>query len=261
MAPWLEFEGKNVEMAIKKACDELNVPKEKLKHEVISYGSTGIFGLVGTKKARIRVVLPEPNLEDVPEASESEKQNSHFHEKTPEEPASQAEAIYDELEIDNLADDPKALGRNALQSIIDLITTDATISIEEESERICFNIQGGNPAVLIGKHGQTLEAIQYLVEKIVNKNRVERFGIQVDVEGYLEKRRINLEKMAARLAEKVKRTGKPASIGQMNSHDRRIVHIALKNDSMVRTQSMGEGFLRKLVILPRKNSLRRRRAE
>ena len=151
------------------------------------------------------------------------------------------------------------IGRDALQRIIDLITTDATISIEERSNRIFFNVKGGNSAILIGKRGQTLEAIQYILEKIVNKKRQERIRIQVDVEGYLEKRRVSLEGLAARLAEKVKRTGKPATIGQMNSHDRRIVHIALKNDSQVRTQSMGEGVLRKLVIFPKKYSQRKKR--
>ena len=60
MSPSLEFEEKNVEMAVKKACEKLNIPREKLKHDVISYGSTGIFGLVGTKKARIRVTVPQP---------------------------------------------------------------------------------------------------------------------------------------------------------------------------------------------------------
>jgi spoIIIJ-associated protein len=140
-----------------------------------------------------------------------------------------------------------------------LITTDATISIEERSNRIFFNVKGGNSAILIGKRGQTLEAIQYILEKIVNKKRQERIRIQVDVEGYLEKRRVSLEGLATRLAEKVKRTGKPATIGQMNSHDRRIVHIALKNDSQVRTQSMGEGVLRKLVIFPKKYSQRKKR--
>ena len=140
-----------------------------------------------------------------------------------------------------------------------MITTDATISIEERSNRIFFNVKGGNSAILIGKRGQTLEAIQYILEKIINKKRQERVRIQVDVEGYLEKRRISLEGLATRLAEKVKRTGKPATIGQMNSHDRRIVHIALKNDNKVRTQSMGEGVLRKLVIFPKKNSQRKKR--
>jgi spoIIIJ-associated protein len=261
MSPWLEFEGKNVEMAIKKACHELNIPKEKLKYDVVSYGSTGIFGLVGTKKARIKVAAPAPISEPVLEVPDTAKQYDRFDVQIQEDVGSQIETTDAEREIHTLADDSKELGRNALQRIIDLITTDANISIEESSGRILFNVQGGNSAILIGKRGQTLEAIQYLVEKIVNKNREKRVRIQVDVEGYIEKRRISLQRLALRLAEKVKRTGKPASAGQMNAHDRRIVHITLKEDRKVRTQSMGDGFLRKLVIFPKKNASQKRRSD
>jgi spoIIIJ-associated protein len=256
MSHCVEFEDKNVEMAVKKACEELNIPREKLKHDVISYGSTGIFGLVGTKKARIRVTLPEPSPKVVFETSNKEQQNENSDEQTLESVDSQIEISHDEGEDHRVAVDPRDLGREALQKIIDLITTDATISIEKRSNRIIFNVRGGNSAVLIGKRGQTLEAIQYLVEKIVNKNRKGRVGIHIDVEGYLEKRRMSLQRLAVSMAEKVKSTGKPAAIGQMNAHDRRIVHIALQDDNMVRTQSKGEGFLKKLVIFPKKNSSR-----
>ena len=254
MSHCVEFEDKNVEMAVKKACEELNIPREKLKHDVISYGSTGIFGLVGTKKARIRVTLPELSPKIVFETTDEEKQNESSYEKPIESVDQQIEISHDEGWDHRVADDPIDLGREALQKIIDLITTDATISIEERSNRIVFNVSGGNSAVLIGKRGQTLEAIQYLVEKIVNKNRKGRVGIHIDVEGYLEKRRISLQGLAVRMAEKVKSTGKPSAIGQMNAHDRRIVHIALQDDNRVRTQSKGEGFLKKLVIFPKKNS-------
>jgi len=258
MSPSLEFEDKNVEMAVKKACEELNIPREKLKHDVISYGSTGIFGLVGTKKARIRVTLPKTSQEFKIEESKPKKEKDASLDQTVENTDFQMDAEIDDTELSDSEDDTKETGREALQRIIDLITTDATISTEEKSNRFFFNVKGGNSAVLIGKRGQTLEAMQYLVEKIVNKKRKERVGIQVDVEGYLEKRRISLEKTAFRLSEKVKRTKKPATIGQMNSHDRRIVHIALKDDNKVRTQSMGEGILRKLVIFPKKNSSRKK---
>lgn len=258
MSPSLEFEDKNVEMAVKKACEELNIPKEKLKHDVISYGSTGIFGLVGTKKARIRVTLPKTTPKFKIEDSNTKKQQTDSLDQTVKNTDVQMDTPSDDIERSPSEDDPQEIGREALQRIIDLITTDATISIEEKSNRFFFNVRGGNSAVLIGKRGQTLEAMQYIVEKIVNKKRKERVGIQVDVEGYLEKRRISLEKTALRLAEKVKRTGKPATIGQMNSHDRRIVHIVLKDDNMVRTQSMGEGILRKLVIFPKKSSSRKK---
>ena len=259
MSPSLEFEDKNVEMAVKKACEKLNIPREKLKHDVISYGSTGIFGLVGTKKARIRVTLPKTQDVKMEESNKKIPKTDSLDQNV-KNTDFQTEADIDDTIPSPSEDDPKIIGREALQRIVDLITEDATISIEERSNRIFFDVKGGNSAVLIGKRGQTLEAMQYIVEKIVNKKRKERIGIQVDVEGYLEKRRINLEKTAFRLSEKVKRTGKPATIGQMNSHDRRIVHIALKDDNMVRTQSMGEGILRKLVIFPKKNSSRKRNA-
>jgi spoIIIJ-associated protein len=259
MSHCVEFEEKNVEMAVKKACEELNIPREKLKHDVVSYGSTGIFGLVGTKKARIRVTLPEPSPKVVFERSNKEQESENSFEQAAERVASQIEISHDEDEDHRVADDPRHIGREALQKIIDLITADAAISMEKRSNRIIFNVTGGNSAVLIGKRGQTLEAIQYLVEKIVNKNRKGRVGIHIDVEGYLEKRRTNLQGLALKMAEKVKSTGKPAAIGQMNAHDRRIVHIALQDDNMVRTQSKGEGFLKKLVIFPKKNSSRKQK--
>jgi spoIIIJ-associated protein len=259
MSHCVEFEDKNVEMAVKKACEELNIPREKLKHDVISYGSTGIFGLVGTKKARIRVTLPEPSPKVVFETSNKTQENENSFEPAVEIVASQIEISHDEGETQRMPDDPMVLGREALQKIIDLITSDAIISTEKRSNRYIFNVTGGNSAVLIGKRGQTLEAIQYIVEKIVNKHRKGRVGIHIDVEGYLEKRRLNLQGLALRMAEKVKSTGKPAAIGQMNAHDRRIVHIALQDDHMVRTQSKGEGFLKKLVIFPKKNSSRKQK--
>jgi len=259
MSPCFEFEDKSVEKAVQKACDELNIPREELQHDVISHGSTGIFGLVGTKKARIRVTMPEPKPGHDREAQENAHIEGQPQEQTPEVSATPQAAADFDRELYPVSDDPQKIGQEALQRIIDLITSDAKISVEEGRDRILFKVNGGNSGVLIGKRGQTLEAIQYLVEKIVNKRRDERVRIQVDVEGYLKNRRTSLQKMAGRLAEKVKRTGKPATIGQMNAHDRRIVHMALRDDHEVRTQSMGEGYIRKLVIFPKKNSFRKKK--
>ena len=111
-----------------------------------------------------------------------------------------------------MMDDSKKIGLDALQRIVDLITTDATISVKEGRGRIFFNVNGGKSGVLIGKQGQTLEAIQYLVEKMVNKRSTKRVRVQVDVEGYLQNRRFGLQKRAKQQAEKAKRTGKPATM-------------------------------------------------
>jgi spoIIIJ-associated protein len=256
MASILEFEEKNVELAVEKACEALKVKKEELAYDVLSYGSTGIFGLVGSKRAKIRVKLPQVDgldtnldtkwkneLEDTRPETVNED-GFHARESTEEVSESESSPLAETEEI----------CRQALQRIIDTITSDATISVKRDTDLIVFDVKGGNPAVLIGKRGQTLEAIQYLIEKIANKRNDQRVRVQVDVEGYQKSRRMNLEKLAARLAEKAVRTGKPMTIGEINAHDRRIVHLALKNDNGVRTQSLGNGTYRKLMILPKKRS-------
>jgi spoIIIJ-associated protein len=260
MSPWLEFEDKSVEKAVQKACEELDIAKEKLKHDVISYGSSGIFGLVGTKKARIRVALPEPLQTADMEKPVIQEQKRYDQQQEVTAEGAARDATLDNFEIHRFPDDPVDLGRSVLQNIIDRITSGAEISTDVSSEHILFNIAGGNAAVLIGKRGQTLEAIQYLVEKIVNKRIDTRVRIQIDVEGYLRNRRINLKRLAERLAEKSKRTGKPVTIGQMNAQERRVVHLALKEDSGVRTQSMGDGYYRKLVIFPKKSLSQKKNA-
>jgi spoIIIJ-associated protein len=253
----VEFEGKNVDKAVEMASVELNMAADDLDYEILSRGSSGIFGLAGVKKARIRVNLPETNLEFGPEQDSENLDNTALTDRTP--------AATSEADDDNSAEslqrsagseeDPVDLARDVLQRIIDAITSGATISAEETSDRILLNVAGGNAGALIGKKGQTLEAIQSLVDKIVNKrnNRHDRIRVQVDVEGYLATRRLNLEKLAMRLADKSKKIRKPISLGQMNGYDRRIVHLALKDDPGVQTKSRGEGYMRKLVIFPRKN--------
>ena len=258
MSPFIEVEGKNLEKAIDKACSKLKVPRDALKYEVISYGSSGIFGLAGIKKARIRVAVTDSVAPPNSEAAPSEQSSDKDVKKNVQ---TMIQETFDGSPLHSFPDDPLDLGKNVLQRIIDSITADATIKVDQNSNRILFNVEGGNSAIMIGKHGQTLEAIQSIVEKIINKRNQHRIRVEVDVEGYLENRRNNLERQAARLAEKCKRIGKPVAVGQMNAHDRRIVHLALKDDRAVRTQSIGEGYLRKLMIFPKKNSGRKRKTQ
>lgn len=256
----LEFKAKNVEKAVEKASEKLNLPKKEIKYEVLSYGSSGIFGLSGTKKAKIRIQLPKDPmpLEPTPEISKLPSISSDGVEDS--EPSDAFNLDADDAagkeklvdgQVYSFPEDPVDMGRDVLQRILDAITTDARISVEEDSERVLFNVNGGNAGILIGKHGQTLDAIQSIVEKAINKRRKNRTRVLVDIEGYLETRKENLEKLALRLAEKSKRISKPISLGEMNAYDRRIVHIALKDNPDVLTRSRGEGPLRKLVIFPK----------
>ena len=220
-----EFEGKTREEAVRRACEELQVSEEQLEIEVISYGSTGIFGLVGAKKAQIRVSLLE-----VPES------------KIDEPKTDTGDEIEGVVEI----------AKKTLEDILSFVLDDAKVTVAQDSHSIRLIIDASNPAILIGRHGRTLDALQYIVRKIVRKKKPTRVGIYFDVEGYRDRRKASLTQFALRLGEKVKHSGKPATISPMNAYDRRIVHIALKDDVSVRTQSKGTGLFRKLVILPHK---------
>ena len=278
MAQCMEFEGKNLKKALQKACEYLKTEKSKLKYDVISFGSSGIFGLVGIRKARIRVQLndlpidtgkseeePPSRIETTDtEGVESQKPKAVDEtNQSEDEPSSDIEkndnagqcTRFKDIEDAEAAKQIEALGQDGiklLQQIVDSITDDAQIGCQYSKSHIKYDVSGGNSAVLIGKKGQTLEAIQYLVEKAINKRSPARIRVMVDIEGYMANRKKQLRKMALSTAQKVKASGKPSSVGQMNSHDRRIVHMALKNDSKVRTQSIGDGYLRKLVIFPKK---------
>ena len=263
MTTSFEFEGKNVEKALEKASEKFDIPKDQLQYDILSYGSSGIFGLAGSKKARIRIKFSEASTQSVSDDHEHHKEDQKSSEVAGQlvkdsENAPEGETS-DDQQLYTFPENPLDLGRSVLQRIVDAITTEAKISMEEDSDRISFKVVGGNAALLIGKRGQTLEAIQSLVDKVVNKHNHnnDRIRIQVDIGDYLATRRGNLERMAVRLAEKSKRIAKPISLGQMNAHDRRIVHLALKDDPDVETKSRGEGYLRKLVIFPKKTRKKR----
>jgi spoIIIJ-associated protein len=262
MNQFMEFEGKSVDQALAKASDELHTPVERLEYDVVSYGSSGIFGLVGAKKAKIRVkteavpgITQEAKdhardlVKDAFKLEDEDYEDNGFDEAVDED----SEETATEAQIPS-ADMEKAIasGKVVLQRLVDFISEGSQLKVEIKGQRIIFIVEGGNSAMLIGKRGQTLEAIQYLVEKIVNKQNEKRVRVLVDVEGYLKTRKSNLQKLAAKMAEKVEKTNKPATIGQMNAYDRRTVHLHLKNNSAVRTQSVGEGYFRKLIIFPKK---------
>jgi spoIIIJ-associated protein len=241
-----EFESKNVEKALQKASDALNIPADKLEHEVISHGSTGIFGLVGAKKAKIRIILPDE------EVQEKKRETG----KTAEAAHGRVAAVLNESvpkqDTAGALEGPVLLGRDVIKRMVEHISGNAVVDVVKNGDKIQYNVSGGDSAILIGKRGQTLEAMQYLVEKIVNKQQEKRVRIQIDIEGYLNSRRERLESLALRLAEKARETGKPVTVGQFNAHDRRIIHLVLKEEDALRTQSVGEGYYRKIKIFPKK---------
>lgn len=208
-----EFEGKTTEEAIEAASRNLNVPAEELSVDIIEPGSAGIFGLVGGRKARIKVTL-----KSAPAAQET-----------------------DEI----------LLAHQTLEKILSLIPVEATIHSDRIDGKVNLTIVGDRSGLLIGRKGKTLDALQYLVTKIVNKALDRKVHLVIDSENYRKRRTDSITQLALSLGEKAKRIKKPVMTNPLNPHDRRLVHLALKEDDDLETRSRGDGLLKKVVILPK----------
>jgi spoIIIJ-associated protein len=166
--------------------------------------------------------------------------------------APEPEKVYTEADFEE--------GKTALSKIVESVVSEATISMQIKKNQVLFNIEGNNAAILIGKHGQTLKAMQHIVEKIVHKACGERVRVLVDVEQYMEKRRASLKSLATKLADKAKETGKPTTINHMDAFERKIIHDTLRKDRHVKTRSAGGGEMRNIVIHPGKKGGRPKKA-
>ena len=208
-----EFEGKTTEEAIENASRQLNLPVEELDIDIIEPGSAGIFGLVG-KKAKIKV-----NVKG-------------------EKPSDEENGLSTAKEI--------------LENILKRIPVDSTVNAEHIDGKIALNIVGDKSGLLIGRRGKTLDALQFIVNRVVNKTLEKKIRVVVDSENYRQRRKESLTQMAQKIGDKAKRIMKPVSTNPMNPHDRRIVHLALKEDEKLDTRSRGEGLLKKVVIIPKR---------
>jgi spoIIIJ-associated protein len=209
-----EFEGKTTEEAIENASRQLNLPVEELRIDIIEPGSAGIFGLVGSKRAKIKVIVKREGQPD------------------------------DEVGL--------AIAKEALENILALIPVETTVSAEPVDGNIALTIEGDKSGLLIGRKGKTLDALQFIVNKIVNKNLENKVRVVVDSENYRQRRKESLIQLALRMGDRAKRIGKPVTTNALNPRERRIIHLALKEDENLNTKSTGEGLLKKVVIFPGK---------
>ena len=217
------FEAKNTEEAIEIACNQLNLTRDKIEIDVIEPGSPGIFGLVGGRKAKIRVtpILSDEVSENVPEIENN--------------------------------DSGTDIAKEALENILALIPSEeAMVTAEQSNGTILLKIEGDQSGLLIGRKGRTLDALQFIVNKIVNKSLQKRTRVVVDSEDYRQRRHDSLTEMAINLGDKAKQIEKPVSTNPLNPHDRRIVHLALRGDNGLDTKSRGDGMMKKVLIIPKK---------
>ena len=140
--------------------------------------------------------------------------------------------------------------QEVLGAILEKMGESARITALQEDERVTLRIDADDAGLLIGKQGQTLEALQYLITKIMAKRSRKKVRVVIDIESYRSRHQESLTHLALKYGEKVKRSGRPITLNPMNPHDRRIVHLALQEDKELKTMSRGEGLYKKVVIYP-----------
>lgn len=229
---FVETEGDTIDAAIENALKLLGVDREKVTVEVVSEGRKGILGF-GAQKAKIRAEL----------------RKSAVSLKTPEVQQTASEAPAPTAETSEIAEKAKKV----LEDILDLMGVKATIQQKSSAggDETILEVHANNSGLLIGRKGQTLEALQYLVTRIAGERQgSEGPHIVVDIENYRERRRRSLEDMALRLGEKAKRQRKTVTVDALSAADRRIIHAVLQDDPWVSTKSLGQGSYRRLLIIP-----------
>ncbi|MBE9547278.1 MAG: protein jag [Proteobacteria bacterium] len=235
----MEIEEKTIDDAIEKACREFNVPREKLKIEIISEGSSGFLGLVGSKKACIKASIMSIDAELDTSFEKSDSRSVLQYAPTVEDESDETVTMR---------------AKSVLEGILARMNLDFPVTAEETPEAITLNIKGTGNGLLIGKKGQTLDAIQYIVNRA--SSRYGRGGkrIIIDTEEYRKRKEESLIALAEKLGQKVKKTNKSVTLSNLNAHDRRIIHLTLQADRSLTTRSRGEGTYRKIIILPSKSA-------
>ena len=216
----IQMTGKTVEEAIEIALRELDADRGEVEIDVISRGKAGVFGL-GSEPAKVKVskvVVSSSNKED-----------------------SSVDII--------------GAARETIDELISLMDVDVMCNLRQaESKEVggpLFEIEGDDSGLLIGRKGETLRSLQFMVRFLVSRKTGERANLSVDVEGYDDRRRQSLSNLANRVAQRVVKTGRSIELEPMNPRERRLVHITLAESGGVYTESSGIGEGRRVVILPR----------
>jgi spoIIIJ-associated protein len=219
-----EGAGRTVEEAIRNALRTLGAKREDVDLMVLDEGSRGVLGL-GSREARVRVTL----LSAI-EAGDAE------------------EAVVAPAET---SDDPVLVARGITAALVDAMGIGASVTARSQAGGVAVTVSGPQLAPLIGRHGQTLEALDLLVNLMTARRLGRRVEIEVDAERYRERRREVLTALTRRTVGRVRHSGRPAPLDPMSASERRFIHTMLAEDPDVTTYSEGEGVDRHIVIAPR----------
>lgn len=217
-----EATGKSISEAREKAAEILGVSEDEIQIEVLENASQGFLGM-GAKPCKIAAWI----------------EGFEFEEEVKAEPKRKASKP---------SGNEKDEAVDFLKKIIPLMGVEAEISAEMDDEALHVSLEGEKMGILIGRRGETLDALQYLTSIIVNKDKQDYVRVTLDTENYREKRKDVLEKLANKIADKVVRNGRNMTLEPMNPFERRIIHAALQNHDYVTTSSIGEEPERKVVV-------------
>ena len=279
-----EYTAKSVEEALEKALNEMMLTREDIHYEIVQQPSKGFLGF-GQKDAVVRVSkkdAAETKVEAVEVKAVKTEEKAEVKAEIPvQEPTPVVEVVVDDTEeqeaevsfeeafdtdIDEeteeldvavakadkkeLYEAAEAKGRAFLAKIFDEMKLDVVIDVKENGGYLVFDLQGENLGILIGRRGDTLDSLQFLLNLVINdKNNAKVKGI-IDIENYRAKREETLIGLGHKLAAKARKTGQKVVLEPMNPQERRIIHMALQNDKRVTTYSEGEEPYRKVVIEP-----------
>ena len=257
MMAFVEKTAKTVEEAVAAALKELNITAEEAVIEVLEEGKKGLFGFFG-KDAKVRVTAKEVVVEEtvvetvVEEAAPVVETVVEIEAKEEKEeaPAVTEERAAREPKKFVVNDEAVAKAREFLQKVFHAMKIEVVMEkfVNKNDGSVTFKLHGADMGILIGKHGQTLDSLQYLTNLVANKNSADRVRVIIDVEDYRDRRIETLNRLAYRLADKVKRSGERVALEPMNPHERKIIHMALQNDRRVTTLSEGDEPYRHVVI-------------
>ncbi len=237
MRKQIEQEGKTVEEAIKLGLEKLGLSEAEVTVEIIEKEKTGFLG-IGSKLAKVKLAALEDQDEPEEEVVKPEKKEN-----------APAKAVVMNSDIEQRI---KAF----LSDVFEKMNLEVKVECTAGEREIKVNLSGDEMGAVIGRRGETLDALQYLTTLAVNKSSDDYYKISLDTENYRSEREKTLQNLALRLAEKAKRNRRNVSLEPMNAYERKVIHSALQEDDMIHTYSVGEEPNRKIIISP-KNAIRR----
>jgi len=237
-------EGKSQKEALRAALDKLDATEDQVNVEVLEKPRDGIFGFLGSRNVKIKVTLKEspgdepagPEETPSPEPAEERRKSRQEQEEHSRPPSTGS------------LENPEDQVRDFLMKIIGHLGIDCQVDVHEGQNEIFVDISGDDSGVIIGKFGQTLDALQYLTNVIIGKKFDNKKKIVVDVGDYRSRREESVRRLARSVARKVIKSRKSEALSPMSPQDRRTVHLALSKFKDIQTSSEGSGINRKVII-------------